>query len=216
MPRTFRAMGRAGGWQEEGDALARRLARAHAERPLPLVVHAFSNAGFWTTVALLEQLSPGLRAAHVATVIDSAPGFPPRVSPLFTARYATRAMLPAVLERLGLPASHSHPILGPPFAAFLFGWHLIASAQVRFMENSLARMRDAHRHTPLMLVWGGRDELVRAEYVEAFGDDCERAGVPLTRLYFPEGDHVRHFVAHRRDYLTARDRFLGDSTSRSA
>lgn len=216
VPRTFRAMSFAGGWEKEGRFLAERLARAHAERPLPLVIHAFSNAGFWTTTALLAELSPELRDAHVATVIDSAPGFPPRVSPRFTARYATRAMLPGLLAQLGLRASHSHPVLGPPFAAFLFVWHLIAPAQVRFMEQSLARMRDAHRRKPLMLIWGDRDELVRPEYVEAFAEDCERAGVPLTRLHFPDGDHVRHFVTHRREYLAARQRFLGDLVSRKS
>lgn len=215
VPRTFRAMRSADGWVEEARPIAERLAHAHAARPLPLVIHAFSNAGFWTTAALLDQLSPELRAAHAGTVIDSAPGFPPRVSPSFTARYATRAMLPGLLARLGLKASHSHPVLGPPFAAFLYAWHLIAPAQVRFMEGSLARMRDAHRDRALLLVWGGRDELVLPEYVEAFADDCERSGAPLTRLYFPDGEHVRHLVTHRRDYLAARDRFLEERIVRS-
>ncbi|AKF11337.1 DUF829 domain-containing protein [Sandaracinus amylolyticus] len=208
VPRTFRAMSFPEGWAREGQRLAERLERAHAARPMPLVIHAFSNAGFWTTAALLDRLSPALRDAHRATVIDSAPGFPPHIEARFTARYATRAMLPALLARFGLRASHTHPLVGPPFAAFLYAWHHVAPKQVRFMESSLARLRDAHRERPLMVVWGGRDELVPARFVEAFVRDCEAHGVPLERLFFQEGDHVRHLVAHRREYFAARDAFL--------
>lgn len=207
VPRTFRAMSLPRGWPGEGRALAARLEAAHAARPMPLVIHAFSNAGFWTTAALLEALSPALREAHVATIVDSAPGFPPQVSARFTAKYATRAMLPALLAQLGAP--RARPVAEPAFAAFLYLWHHVAPAQVRFMEESLAVMREAHRGRGLMVVWGGRDTLVPAEHVESFVRGCEAAGVAVEPLYFEDGEHVRHLVARRREYLAARDTFLG-------
>lgn len=208
VPRSFEAMARPGGWAREGARIAERLARADAERPLPFAIHAFSNAGFWSARALLEALPPALRARHRATLLDSAPGFPERVSARFTAKYASRAMLPGLLAALRLRPAHTHPVLTPPLTALLGLWHLVAPRQVRFMESSLEAMRAAHRAIPLLLVWGGADELVPAEHVERFAAAAERAGVPVERLFFPDGKHVAHMVAHRREYLAAATAFL--------
>ncbi|MDQ3037914.1 MAG: TMEM53 family protein [Myxococcota bacterium] len=207
-PRSFEAMSRRGGWAREGQRLADRLARAHAERPLPLAIHAFSNAGFWSARALLDTLDPALRAQHRATILDSAPGFPEHVTPRFTAKYASRAMLPGLLAALGLRPAHTHPLFTPPVAALLGLWHLIAPDQVRFMESSLAAMRAAHVGVPLLLVWGDADVLVPAAHVERFADAAAREGVPVERLFFPNGEHVRHLVAQRSAYLAAADAFL--------
>lgn len=206
VPRTFDAMRRADGWAREGRRVAEVLARAERERgELPVVIHAFSNAGFWTARALLDAMSEAQRARHEATVLDSAPGFPERVSARFTARYASRAMLPGVMEALGMRPAHVHPVLTPPVAALLGAWHVIAPAQVRFMESSLAAMRAHHARVPVLLVWGGADELVPAALVERFAATLPRA----QRLYFPDGEHVRHFVTHRQIYLTTLHDFLG-------
>lgn len=208
VPRSFEAMSRPGGWAREGQRLAERIAHASAERPLPLAIHAFSNAGFWSARALLDALDPALRALHRATILDSAPGFPEHVSARFTATYASRAMLPGLLAALGLRPAHRHPLFTPPVAALLGLWHLIAPEQVRFMESSLASMRAAHRAVPLLLVWGGADELVPAEHVERFAAAAAREGVPVERLFFPDGEHVRSLIAQRHAYLAAADAFL--------
>lgn len=208
IPRSFEAFSRRGGWAREGRRLADELARAHADRPLPFAIHSFSNAGFWSARALFDALDPSLRAHHRATILDSAPGFPEHVPPRFTARYASRAMLPGLLTALRQRPAHTHPLLTPPIAALLGLWHLIAPEQVRFMESSLAAMRAVHRAKPLLLVWGGADELVPSEHVARFAEDAARDGVLVERRYFPDGQHVRHLVAHRHEYLATADAFL--------
>lgn len=202
-PRTFRAMVPPRGWQREAEPLAAEIL---ARDPRPLVVHAMSNAGFWSSLALLERL--GDRARLAGTILDSAPGFPERVSFLFTARYASRAMLPALLHQLGLPPAHTHPLFRPPIAALLGAWHLVSRRQVRYMESSQPRMRALHRDLPLLGIYGGADELVLPHYVERFLDGAKDAGAKVERLFFPDGGHVRHLVEHRAEYLAAVDRFL--------
>jgi pimeloyl-ACP methyl ester carboxylesterase len=202
VPRSFETMSRPDGWQKEGNLLAARVPRDG----LPLLVHAFSNAGFWSATALLDALDP--RVPFAGSVIDSAPGFPEKVSPLFTAKYASRAMMPSLLERLGRKPALRHPLLTPPLMAFMGVWHLLSPAQVRFMEGAQAAMRARHRGLPLTVIWGGKDELVRAHHVERFAAAAEREGAHVERVYFADGDHVRHLVDHRREYLAAVERFV--------
>lgn len=209
-PRTFRAMGAPGGWEREAAPIAAEIL---ARDPRPMVIHAFSNAGFWSARAILDAL--GERAKLVGTILDSAPGFPEQPSFRFTARYAGRAMLPSLLEALGQRPALTHPLLTPPVSAFLGAWHLLARGQVRFMASSQARMVELHHGLPLLAIYGGADELVPARYVEAFLDRGELAGMSIERLFFPDGLHVRHFVAHRAAYLGAIDRLLGRCVPRA-
>jgi fermentation-respiration switch protein FrsA (DUF1100 family) len=209
IPRTFEAMSLPGGWVSEGKRFAEHLARLDRDRALPFSVHAFSNAGFWSLRALLEALPSEARARHRATILDSAPGFPESFSPRFTAKYASRAMLPGILAALGRQPSHSHPLFTPPVAALLGLWHLIAPSQIRFMQSSLGSMQRAHLGKPLLAIWGGADLLVPRAHVERFLDEAERAGVQIERFFFPEGQHVRHLVSHRQPYLAACTTFLG-------
>lgn len=215
VPRTFFAMSRPDGWQREANDLARTIvARDRADRR-PLVIHAFSNAGFWSMTALLAALAREADGPRLAgSVIDSAPGFPERVSFRFTAKYASRAMLPGLLAAIGLRPAHRHPILTPPIAALLGAWHAIAPRQVAFMESSQALVRAAHRGLPLLLVWGGEDELVPAEHVERFADASQHDS-DVERLYYSDGAHVRHLFAHRHEYLAAVDRFLTRAVGRA-
>lgn len=197
VPETWRAMSVRGGWPRLGE----RLLDAHGGDG-PWIAHAFSNAGFWSLCALLfaaETNAPAVLAAHAGTVLDSAPGFPERVSPLFTAKYASMAMTPSLLAALGRPQREVHPVVTPPLALFLGLWHFIARDQVRFMETSQARVLALHREKPLLAIYGGADRLVRPRYVESFLDRAARAGVPVERLYLPGSRHVRHFVDHRQE-----------------
>jgi hypothetical protein len=119
------ALSRPHGFRDEGRRLAARLARTHEAEPLPLVFHAFSNAGFWTLSSILDALAdahPFTLDAHAATILDSAPGLPESVTASFTARTAPMAFLPGLLVRLGLPPAHRHPWLGPPLQAFFGLW----------------------------------------------------------------------------------------------
>lgn len=204
-----RALRSRGGFEREGHAHAAALARAHAERPLPLVFHSFSNAGFWTLSAILDALGrehPAVLDAHRASILDSAPGFPERIGVAFTARTAPMAFLPGLLVRLGRAPAHRHRVLSPLLAAFFGLWHLAAPRQIAFMQSAPARVRAAHRAEgsrparPILAIWGGADELVPAAHVEAFLARAEAEGIPTTRLFLPTSGHVRHLVTHRATY----------------
>lgn len=209
VPDTWRAMSFRHGWPRLGERLLDRLERldpTHDGVVRPWLAHAFSNAGFWSLAALLDaaaRRAPERLGAHRATVLDSAPGFPEKVSPFFTAKYASMAMTPAVLEALGRKPREVHPLVTPPLAVFLGLWHLVAPGQVRFMERSQADLIARHRGTPLLSIWGGADRLVLPRYVEAFNARAALAGVPVERLHFPETAHVRHFLEHRREVTQA-------------
>lgn len=106
VPRVFRAMALPLGWRLEGEAVAHTLVSAFDREPGPIVVHAFSNAGFWAYDAALKTLLRRRRDVleHIAAlVLDSAPGFPPRFEPRFAARYSAMAMMPMLLGALGRP-----------------------------------------------------------------------------------------------------------------
>ena len=199
------SLSRQRGFVEHGEKLAETLAAAHAKEALPIVFHSFSNAGLWSLAGLLDALAahhPALLHAHVATLLDSAPGFPEHFDWAFTARTAPLAFVPGFLHRMKRPIAYHHPLLSPALAAFFGLWHVLAPAQIRFMARAPRRIRDAHRGTqkPLLLLYGGLDELVPADEVERFAARALEEGIRLERAYFPSSKHVRHIVQHRRDY----------------
>lgn len=197
---TFRTMGRRGSWPAFGQKLAREL----PSDARPLVIHAFSNAGFWTMSALLDALpTPPARV-----IVDSAPGFPETIPMWVTAKFATAAMMPGLLASLGRRPRLFHPLISPPVALFFGVWHLIAREQVRFMETGQRRVLDRLRGAPLLAIWSDADVLVPAEHVVAFLDRAEREGVRVERLHYTESAHVRHFVQHRAEYFARVEAFV--------
>lgn len=198
---TFRTMGLRGAWAAFGEALARKVDAGEGE----LVIHAFSNAGFWTMSALLDAM----HTRPTRVIVDSAPGFPAdHISPLFTARYATMAMLPSLLAQLKRPPRTFHPLLTPPLATFFAGWHLIARRQVRFMASGQSRVIAKLAGVPLLAIWSDADALIPEEHVVRFLDRAAQAGVRVERLHFVDSAHVRHFVQHRAEYFERIARFL--------
>lgn len=207
------SLSRKNGFLEHGNRLAEELAQAHAALPLPIVFHSFSNAGLWSLAGLLDALKthhPALLDAHIATVLDSAPGFPEHFDWRFTARTAPLAFVPGLLHRMKRPVAHRHPVLSPTLAVLFGLWHVLAPQQIRFMARAPRRIRDAHRGTtkPLLIVYGGQDELVLPEDVEHFAIRAEQEGLRVERLYFPTSRHVRHIVQHRREYDARLTAFL--------
>ena len=206
---VFRAMARPDGWAIEGERLAAQLLLRPAG---PIVVHLFSNAGFWMHAALLRELdsSPAGRAALErieAVVIDSAPGFPPRIGPRFYARFSSMAMMPMVLHAFGRPPALSHPLLTPPVWAFMRVWYHFSSRQNRSAEESLEIVRSTGSW-PHLFVWSVSDSLVTPEYVEPFVESLEAAGRRVERLRFEDTEHVRHMIGHRTEYFDAVARLL--------
>jgi acetyl esterase/lipase len=206
-----RSLARRGGFADEGRRQADALSRAHELSPRPLLVHSFSNAGFWTLAAILEALDehPFVRDAHVGTILDSAPGFPEDFGASFTARTAPMAFLPGLLARAGRAPTHTHPLWSPVLGALFGLWHLAAPSQIAFMRRALRTVREAHTPRvdraarPVLALWGGADRLVAREHVEAFLERSEAEGVPVERLFFEQSEHVRHLVTHRAVYEKA-------------
>lgn len=198
-PRVFRAMALPWGWRREGGAVARRVERARG----PIVVHAFSNAGFWTYAAMLRALSerhsPALGRIR-GLVLDSAPGFPARLDASFTARYSAMAMMPIVLRALGRPPSLSHPWLDPPLRVLMRFWYHVSPIQIREAEASLAVVRDVGRW-PVLAMYSAADSLVAVEHVEAFLATLRDR--PLRALRWEDSEHVRHVIVHRHEYFAA-------------
>lgn len=205
---TFRTMGLPGAWARFGRELARELAHG-AERDV--IVHAFSNAGFWTLAALADALDA--HAPHVrirGVVIDSAPGFPEKVPFWFTARYATPAMMPGLLAALGRRPRSFHPLLSPPIAAFFAVWHVLARPQVAFMGAGQRKVRAliAARALPLLVIGSDADALIPREHVDGFVRAVEAGGTRVERLWFEKSAHVRHLFEHRAAYLERLTAFL--------
>jgi hypothetical protein len=203
-PAVFRAMALPWGWRREGDALAARLIEAIDREPAPLVVHAFSNAGFWTYAAGLRALSRHPRGQRVldrvaALVLDSAPGFPPHVRSGFAARSSAMAMMPILLRALGRPPALSHPILDPPLRAFMRLWVAASPLQIRRMEASLAVVRETGRW-PVLALCSSADRLVPIEHVEAF---VATLGERARTIRWEDSAHVRHMIVHRQAYFDA-------------
>jgi len=196
---TFRTMGLPGAWTRFGRELARDL-----DDGTPLVIHAFSNAGFWTMSALLDAM----KSTPTHVIVDSAPGFPETIPMRFTAKFATMAMMPGLLSALRREPRLFHPILSPPIAAFFGVWHLLAREQVRYMETGQARVIARLRGVPLLAIWSDADVLVPTEQVSAFVDRALDGGVRVERLHFTDSAHVRHFVQHRHAYFDTIEAFL--------
>jgi pimeloyl-ACP methyl ester carboxylesterase len=198
---TFRTMGRRGAWPAFGLELAKELGDE------PLILHAFSNAGFWTMSALLDALP----SKPLRVIVDSAPGFPEKIPMWVTAKFATAAMMPGFLASLGRKPRSFHPVLTPVVAAFFGAWHLVAHEQLRFMETGQRRVIDELGGVPLLAIWSDADTLVPAEHVVRFLDHAARAGVSVTRLHFTDSAHIRHFVQYRAEYFARLAAFLDAS-----
>ncbi len=201
-PDAFRAMAIPGGWRRQGRALAARLARTEG----PIVVHAFSNAGFWTYAALLRVSGTSLLDRVAALALDSAPGFPPRLDARFTSRYAAMAMMPSLLTALRRPPALSHPMLDAPLRAFMRLWYHVSPLQIREAEGSLRVVAETGRW-PILALYSSADSLVAAAHVEGFlGLVRDR---PLRRVRWEDSEHVRHMIVHRREYFSALGALLG-------
>jgi pimeloyl-ACP methyl ester carboxylesterase len=193
--RVVRAMARPDGWALEGREVAARLAG-----DAPIVVHLFSNAGFWTWAAALEA-RPALGARVRAVVLDSAPGFPSSIRPSFYARYSAMAMMPMVLRALKRPPALRHPLLTPPVRAFMRLWFHVSVDQRRFAERSLDTVAAVGPH---LLLYSAADELVPVHLVDAFFERLAGA----ERRRFESGAHVKLMLEHRRTYFDAVEAFL--------
>jgi hypothetical protein len=203
VPRVLRAMGLPWGWRQEGDALADLLHERCANGPI--VVHAFSNAGFWTYAAALEALERRRARAILErialTVIDSAPGFPARLDPDFTAEHSAMAMMPMLLTALGKRPALTDPQLDRPMRAFMRFWYYVSPVQIRTARRSLNVVARTGSW-PLLVVASDADRLIPLEHVESFVSSAARMR-PVHELRLVGSDHVQHMIRHRHAYFDA-------------
>lgn len=208
LPDAFAALSRAEGFAAYGRALADDLSARHRALPLPLLVHSFSNAGFWALASWINERDAVLEAAYRGAILDSGPGFPPDTPFWFTAKYGARAMVPGLLASLGRPVAHTHPLLTPPAALFMGVWQFLARPQAAFMSDALDLVARGHRHRALTLLYGEADELVPSREVESFAVRARLAGADVSLVHFERSAHVRHFLTHRQRYGDELDRWL--------
>ncbi|MCB9595557.1 MAG: DUF829 domain-containing protein [Sandaracinaceae bacterium] len=201
---VFRAMARPQGWAEEGRALADRLVEAD---PGDLVIHSFSNAGFWTYAATLRALPHELRSRVRGVILDSAPGFPERIDPWFYARYSTMAMMPMVLHAFRRPPALSHPLLTPPLWAFLRLWYHVSPTQIASAEQSIGVVCDTGSWDHLLL-YSTADRLVPSDLVDAFVERLRRADRAVETERWDDSAHVRHMIVRRHEYFARVAAFL--------
>ncbi|MGE0784887.1 MAG: DUF829 domain-containing protein [Sandaracinaceae bacterium] len=197
----YPAVRRPDGWPREGE----RLLRAMRREPGPRIVHAFSNAGFWTLAAGLAAMTDDERRSIVAVTLDSAPGIYPTIDPAYYATYSARAMMPPLLKALRRPPTHVHPLLTPPMWAFMRLWYYVSGAARRTAQASLRQVRELGDF-PLRVVYSADDALVPAGAVEAFLASLGDRDVDVVR--FATGGHVRHMIEHRAAYFDGLEAFL--------
>jgi hypothetical protein len=211
VPRVFRAMAFPWGWRGEGRSLAGRVLAA-VKPGDSIVVHSFSNAGFWTYAAMLRALErhprgPTTLESIAALVLDSAPGFPEQLGAGFTARYSAMAMMPILMRALRRPPALSHPLLDPPLIAFMRLWYHLSPTQIRAAEQSLAVVGTIGAF-PILALYSSADSLVPARFVEAFLDAAREHGRDVRALRWEDSEHVRHMIAHRHAYFDALAAFI--------
>jgi len=202
----WRAMGTPGGWMHEGRDLA---AAIRAAEPESLVVHVFSNAGFWSWVSTLQTLEASILARVRAVVMDSAPGFPERIEPHFYAHHATRAMVPIALAALGRPPVQSHPLVTPAVWAFMRTYYHVSPRQIAWSERSTQVAIDVGDWDHLLL-YSAADRLVEPHYVEAFAHRLRQAERGVETCRWEDSTHVRHMITHRAEYFERIAAFLAD------
>ncbi len=208
VPRVLRAMGLPWGWRQEGEALVDALVERCPRDPI--VVHAFSNAGFWTYAAALRALERHRDRVILErvrlTVIDSAPGFPARLDADFTAEHSAMAMMPMLLGALGQRPALTNPLLDRPMRAFMRCWYHVSPVQIRVAERSLPVVARTGAW-PLLVVSSDADRLIPTEHVDAFVADARRMR-PVRELRLTGSDHVQHMFRHRHAYFDAIESLL--------
>lgn len=201
---VFEAMSHLDGWERQGRKVVERL-RAAGDGPI--VIHSFSNAGFWMLAAALEQMSEAERGQIRAAVLDSAPGFGPHITRRFYARNATMAMMPLILSVFGRPPALRHPLLTPPTWLFMRIWYELSHEHRRRGEDALRVVRELGDY-PLLLLYSTADELVGSRYVEAWRATVQRRRRVESQRW-TDSAHIRHMIQHREPYFERTERFLG-------
>lgn len=203
--------------------LARASAYPRAVEPLvrdlvgdpdrPTIVHVFSDNGFITWAALLEQLARTAEGRRVrdairGVIVDSAPGLWNVTGPSDFARRFALAMTPALARRMKLGAREEVPLLTPVLGGAFLTYQLLFPGPVERMIQSGARVAREQPRCPHLFVYGEDDTVVPPHDVRAWVTAQRERGIEVDDQPFPAARHVALFPKDPRRYKALVKDFL--------
>ena len=178
------------------DFLAQRLRFVAAKRPI--VVHLFSNNGFFAYASLLRHPLSGdlLRDNVCAQVFDSSPGVP---EPLTTTQFAImfQRALEGIFSKSQWPIRKAIGLAGGGAFGALYQFKGVLRDEVKSSRQTL---RQAGPLAPLWAIYGPGDHIVPEHWIEAYLEECEGRGMAVHRQRFEGSAHVEHWLVHRGGY----------------
>ena len=171
-----------------------------------IVIHLFSNNGFFSYMTLLRDPLVGdfLRHRVVAQIFDSSPGVPDPLSPQYFASMFQRA-LEGIYQKSRWPIRKAIGLAG----GALFGAVYHTKSAVR--DEVMAARPTFRSHSPQAPIWavyGPGDTIVPMDWIEAFLLECEERGLRVHREIFEGSRHVEHWVVYGDAYRMMLNRIL--------
>lgn len=186
------------------DFLAQRLRFNAANRQI--IVHLFSNNGFFAYAALLRHPLSGdlLRTNVCAQVFDSSPGVP---EPLTTKQFAImfQRALEGIFRKSGWPLRKLIGVVGG--GAFGALYKLKGGIRDEVMA-SRPTLREQGPLAPLWAIYGPQDHVVPEKWIEGFLQECESRQIKVHRERFEGSAHVEHWLVHRGAYRALLNRVV--------
>ena len=190
------------------DFLAQRLRFVASERPV--IVHLFSNNGFFAYASLLRHPLSGdvLRSNVCAQIFDSSPGVP---EPLSAKEFGI--MFQRALE--GIFRKSRWPIRKAIGLVVGASFGVLYRFKGRLRDEVMAA-RPTHRErgplAPIWAIYGPGDDIVPERWIEAFLRESEGRGIMVHRERFEGSAHVEHWLVHRRAYQAILNRVVSTSS----
>ena len=186
------------------DFLAQRIRFTGQTRPM--IVHLFSNNGFFAYASLLRHPLSGdvLRANVCAQIYDSSPGVP---EPLTTKQFAImfQRALEGIFRKSRWPIRRAIGLLGGGTFGALYQFRGGIRDEVVAARPTL---REQGPKAPIWAVYGPGDHVVPERWIEAYLSECEGRGIEVHRTRFEGSAHVEHWLVHRDAYRALLNKVL--------
>lgn len=181
------------------------LAAAAAKRPV--IIHSFSDNGFFSLCMLLSVLreSPEGRRAIAnlrGVILDSGPALYAAVGREFSARFAS-ALTPFCLRGLGLPAQQHHDLATPALRACFGLYQACWAGTVRRIVGAYDEVSFDYPRCPHLFLYSNDDPVSPRRDIEAFAEGQKARGVPVETRCFSTDRHLGALRADPRVYRGA-------------
>ena len=191
------------------DFLAQRLRFVGEARPI--IVHLFSNNGFFAYASLLRHPLSGdvLRNNVCAQVFDSSPGVP---EPLTTKQFAImfQRALEGIFRKSRWPIRKMIGLAGGGAFAMLYQLRGTIRDEV---VASRPTLREAGPQAPVWAIYGPGDYVVPERWIEAYLHECEGRGISVHRQRFEGSAHVEHWLVHPSGYQKVLNRVVENASN---